>query len=194
MYASRELAVDDKLRLDITTNRAARKWSRKELAGRFLWALMHPLFIWIPRPVWGWRRSLLRLFGARIGREVHIYPTARITNPWNLTIGDQSAVGDRVTLYALGPITIGERVTISQGAHLCAGTHDHRDPAMPLLKPPIVVDHDTWICADAFIGPGVHVGASAVIGARCVVMKDVEPGAVMVGNPARVLRYRSEGA
>src|SRR5690606_5078261 len=92
--ASGDLAVGDELDLDITANRSARKWSRTELAGRILWALVHPLFAWSPRPAWGWRRFLLRLFGARVGHEVHIYPTVRIVIPWNVNIGDYSAVGD----------------------------------------------------------------------------------------------------
>jgi putative colanic acid biosynthesis acetyltransferase WcaF len=186
-------AVSDQRQLDVAANRAARKWTRSEQAGRLLWALAHPLFAWSPRPLWGWRRLLLRLFGARIGRAVHIYPSVRIAIPWNLAIGDQAAVGDRAILYALGPITLAERATVSQGAHLCAGTHDHRDPAMPLLKPPIIIGPDAWICADAFVGPGVRVGPRAIVGARCVVMKDVEPDAVMIGNPAKLLRWRAEG-
>ena len=105
-----------------------------------------------------------------------------------------AAVGDRAIIYALGEVTLAERVTVSQGAHLCAGTHDYRDPAMPLLKPPIVIDRDAWICADAFIGPGVRVGSRAIVGARCVVTKDVEPGAIMIGNPATLLRRRADGA
>jgi len=176
--------------IDVKANRRARKWTRRELAMRVLWGLAHPLFAWSPRPFWAWRRVLLRLFGARIGREVHVYPNVRIAMPWNLTIGDHSAVGDRATLYALGSITIAECVTVSQGAHLCAGTHDYRDSAMPLLKPPIVIQREAWICADAFVGPGVDIGPWAIIGARCVVTKNVEPGAIMIGNPAKLLRRR----
>ena len=177
--------------LDIASNRRAQKWTRKELLARACWELTYPLFAWSPRPLWGWRRWLLRLFGAYIGGDVHIYPTVRIKIPWNLTVGSQSAIGDRVILYALGPITLGDRVTISQGAHLCAGTHDWRLPGMPLLKPPISVADDAWICADAFIGPGVTVGQGAIIGARAVAMKDVAAGTTVVGNPARPLERRT---
>jgi len=178
--------------LDIGANRKAQKWARCEQIARILWGLAHPLFVWSPRPFWGWRRLLLRVFGSQIGRAVHIYPSVRITIPWNLSIGDQSAIGDRAILYSLGPITIGERVTISQGAHLCAGTHDYLDPTMPLLKLPIVIEDEAWICADAFIGPGVHIGVGAIAGARAVVMKDVAADAIVIGNPARLLRWRSE--
>jgi putative colanic acid biosynthesis acetyltransferase WcaF len=111
------------LPFDVEANRRSRKWSNVELGKRVLWALLRPLFSLSPRIIWGWRRMLLRCFGAEIGNNVHIYPTVQIIIP-NLTIGDGAAVGDRAILYALGPITIGGGVTISQGAHLCAGTHD----------------------------------------------------------------------
>lgn len=156
--------------------------------GRVLWAMARPLFALSPRPLWGWRRWLLRRFGAQIGAHVHIYPSVRVTIPWNLEIGDHTAVGDRAILYALGPITIGPRATISQGAHLCAGTHDLRQPSRPLVKPPIFIRAEAWVAADAFIGPGVTIGDRTVIGARAVVMKDQPPGLVIVGNPARALR------
>lgn len=177
-----------KFGVDVAANRTARKWSRKEQAGRVFWALVWPLFRFSPRPLWRWRTMLLRLFGAEIGRQVHVYPTVRVTIPWNISLGDGCAVGDEAILYALGPIRIGARATISQGAHLCAGTHDIRRPSRPLLKPPIWIGDDAWICADAFIGPGVVVGAGAIVGARAVTMKDVPPGVIVAGNPARLIR------
>ena len=179
------------MRIDVATNRAARKWSRKVIAGRVLWDLAHPLFAFSPRPMWAWRRGLLRLFGAQIGRRAQIYPTARISIPWNLSIGHDSAIGDHAIVYALGPITIGTRTTISQGAHLCAGTHDYRDPTMPLIKPTITIGDDAWICADAFVGPGVTVGPCTIVGARAVVVKNVAANLIVAGNPARVVKPRS---
>ena len=126
---------------------------------------------------------LLRAFGARVGREVHVYPTVRITIPWNLRLDDHCAIGDHAILYALGPIHVGARTAISQGAHLCAGSHDWRKPDMPLTKPPITIGPDAWICAEAFIGPGVTVGARSIIGARAVAMRNVEPNFLAFGNP-----------
>jgi len=175
-------------RIDVASNRNERKWSRREQVARFLWGLALPLFVLSPRPFWGWRRFLLRLFGASIGPEVHVYPSARITMPWNLEIGASAAVGDRAILYALGPITIGARATVSQGAHLCAGTHDISDPTRPLLKPPITIGSDAWVCADAFVGPGVTVGDGAIVGARTVAMKDVPAQTIVAGNPARQIK------
>jgi putative colanic acid biosynthesis acetyltransferase WcaF len=131
---------------------------------------------------------LLRRFGAQVGRHVHIHPTARIFIPWDLSIGDWSSVGFDALLYNLGPLKIGQRVTISQRAHLCGGTHDHRDPTMPLIKSPITIEDDAWVCADAFLGPGVNIGEGAVVAARAVVVKDVVSSSVVGGNPARLLR------
>ena len=121
---------------------------------------------------------------------MNIYPSALIYYPWNLEIGDWSSIGEWTLVYNLGRVTIGERVTISQRSHLCAGTHDYRAQDMPLLKPPITVENQAWICADAFVGPGVTIGEGAVVGARAVAVKDVPAWTVVVGNPAKEIRKR----
>lgn len=177
-------------KINITANRLAQKWSRSELIRRVLWGFAECFFAWSPRLMHGWRCKLLRMFGAKIGKGLYILPSVRVTIPWNLDIGDDVAIGEGVIMYALGPISIGARTTISQGAHLCAGTHDWRDPAMPLIKLPIVIKADVWVCADVFVGPGVTVGQGAICGARAVVVKDVEAGAIVGGNPARVIGRR----
>ena len=115
-----------------------------------------------------------------------MYPTVRITMPWHLAIGDQAAIGDRVTLYALGFVRIGARATVSQNAHLCAGTHDRHRADRPLVKAAVVIGEDAWICADAFVGPGVSIGAGAVLGARAVAMRDLQRGCIGFGNPMQV--------
>lgn len=177
-------------KIDVSANRSALKWTRREQLGRILWVIVVPLFRISPRPFWGWRRALLRMFGARIGENVHIYPTVRITIPWNLTLEDDCAVGDYAVLYALGSIKVGARATISQYTHLCAGSHDWRDPAMPLTKPAIKIGKDTWVCADAFIGPGVSIAEGVIVGARAVVMKNIESKVIVAGNPAREIGKR----
>ena len=174
------------LRVDVDRNRAARKYRRGTQVARVAWALARPAFAFSPRILWGWRRWLLRRFGARVGRGVHVCPGVRIAMPWNLAIGDDAAVGDRAILYALGPIRIGARCTVSQGAHLCAGSHDWRRADMALLKPPVTIEEDVWICAEAFVGPGVVVGRGAIVAARAVVMRRVPAGMIAAGNPATV--------
>jgi putative colanic acid biosynthesis acetyltransferase WcaF len=176
--------------LDVKQNRQARKYTSGDMIRRVLWTFAQPLFRISPRPCFGWRRFLLRCFGAKIGASVHIYPSATVYFPWNLEVGDESAVGEQVFIYNLGRVTLGSRVTISHRAHLCAGTHDHTKPDFPLVRPPIVIGSDAWICADAFVGPGVTVGEEAIVGARAVAMKDVKPRSIVVGNPARESKKR----
>jgi putative colanic acid biosynthesis acetyltransferase WcaF len=176
--------------LKIKVNRETPKWTRRELFLRALWSMIHPVFRYSPRIFWLWRVFILRLFGASIGSDVHIYPTAVIALPWNLAIGAEASIGDRAILYNLGLITIGDGATISQGAHLCAGTHDYRRADLPLLKLPIVVGEGAWICADCFVGPGVKVGDYSIVGACAVAIRDVDDWSIAVGNPARIIRQR----
>src|SRR5271165_4000110 len=117
---------------------------------RTLWAIVYALFFRpSPRPLHAWRAALLRLFGARIGRGVHVYPAARIWAPWQLEIGDEVGIADGVTLYNMAPMTIGRRCVISQGAHLCGGSHDIDSANFQLVAAPIVLEPHVWVCAEA---------------------------------------------
>lgn len=178
---------------DIQANRQSIKYGRSEMLRRVLWLFGCILFRFSFRTMFGWRAWLLRLFGAKVGKNVHIYNSATIYMPWNLTIGDDSAIGEHAYIYNLGLIDIGARSTISHKAHLCAGTHDYTLTSLPLIKDGIRIGDNVWICADAFVGPGVNVGEGVVVGARAVVMKDVASYNVVAGNPAVVIKKRVLG-
>lgn len=180
---------DQNLRIDL--NRKESKYTNREKVLRIVWALGQVFFRFTPRPCFQIRSWILRCFGARIGSNVHIYPSARIYFPWMLEVGDFSAIGENALIYCLGPVVIGERSTISHQAHLCAGTHNHSDPSLPLLRSPISIGSQVWVCADAFIGPNVIVGDGAVVGARSAVFKDVLPWTIVGGNPAKKIGNRT---
>jgi putative colanic acid biosynthesis acetyltransferase WcaF len=183
------------LPIDSAGNHAARKYSRGEQLRRVLWSAGIWLIRLSPRPCFGWRRVVLRAFGARVGAHVNIYSSTHLYMPWNVAIGDWSALGEHVFVYSLGKVTIGKNVTLSYRSHVCAGTHDLNDPKLPLRKPPVVIEDGVWVGTEAFIGPGVTVGGGAVVGARAVVVKDVTPLDVVAGNPARpVSRRRLPGS
>ena len=164
----------------------------KEKAKRLLWSLVEATLYRWTWPTWyRYRAWLLERFGASIHSTVRLRRTCRFTCPWNLTIGAHSASGDRVIFYSLGPITIGQRTTLSQGSHLCAGTHDYTDPAtMPLQRLPIQIGDDAWIATDAFVGPGVTVGQGAILGARGCAFKDLNAWIIYGGNPAKAIKDR----
>lgn len=144
-----------------------------------------------PRRLHGWRRLLLRCFGAKVGAGVHPYPSARIWAPWHLEMAEDSCLGDGVDCYNVASIRLGRGAIVSQRAFLCTATHDHNDPAFPLVAKQIVVADRSWVAAEAFVGPGVTVGEGAVVGARAVVTKDVEKWSIVAGNPARVIGVRA---
>jgi putative colanic acid biosynthesis acetyltransferase WcaF len=96
-----------------------------------------------------------------------------------------------VTVYNMAKITLSDRALVSQGAHLCAGTHDIEDEHFQLKTRPITLGSRAWIAAEAFVGPGVSIGDGAVLGARGCAFRDLEPWTVYAGNPARVLRPRT---
>ena len=133
---------------------------------------------------------LLRLFGARIGASCTIRRTSRVYYPWLLEMGELGCLGDDVVVYNLGMVRLGARSSLSQEAYICAGTHDYTSLAMPLVTAPITVGADAWICARAFIGPGVKVGDGSVVAACAVVTRDVAPWMIVGGNPAQVIKKR----
>lgn len=178
-------------KLDIRLTRARRVYTTREQICRVLWMFGQWLVRLSPRPCFGWRRFVLRRFGAEVGRRVNIYPTTRVYLPWNLRVGDWSAIAEDVLIYNLGPVTIGKRVTISHGVHLCAGTHDYTRTDFPLIRPPIHIQDEAWIAADAFVGPGITIGHGAVVGARAVVTRNVPPWQIVAGNPARNISRRT---
>jgi putative colanic acid biosynthesis acetyltransferase WcaF len=148
------------------------------------------LFRPTPKILNGWRRLLLRLFGAHIGRGAIVHPSVKIWAPWNLSMDDHSCLAPYVDCYSAAPITLGEYAAVSQYSFLCAATHDYTSLARPLVVAPITIGKHAWICADVFVGPGVSIGEGAVVGARSSVYRSVESWWVVAGNPARKLRRR----
>jgi putative colanic acid biosynthesis acetyltransferase WcaF len=166
-------------------------WTTRQKVARLAWGMVQAtLFRCSPHNFYRWRAFLLRSFGARLGYDVRVRRTVRVEVPWNLAIGDHTAVGDFAILYCLGPITIGKHATVSQYAHLCAGTHDTRTRAMALIRPPITLGDDVWIAADAFVGPGVTIGDRTILGARASAFSDLPAGVIAVGNPAKPIKPR----
>ena len=158
---------------------------------RALWQIVwRALFRPTPRFLHSWRCALLRLFGAKLGKGVHVYPTARIWAPWNLEMGDQSCLSEQVDCYSVDKIRIGARVTVSQYSFLCTASHNYTDPKMPLVTAPITIGERAWVTADVFVAPGVSIGAGVVLVARSSVFHDIEPWVVAAGSPAKVIKPR----
>lgn len=158
---------------------------------RVIWGIVCFLvFRYTPNYLFSWRGFILSLFGAKIGKGVHIYPKVRIWAPYNIEIGNQSGIANDVNLYSQGKIKIGERSIVSQGSYICTGTHDYSKRGHPLVCYDIMIGNNVWIAAEVFVHPGITIGDGAVIGARSVVTRDISEWTVCAGNPCVFLKYR----
>ena len=177
---------------DINTNtHIGPSFSLKNRFARMIWGIIYViLFRYSPRPLHTWRSFLLRMFGAKIGKGVHVYPAVRIWAPWNLIIGDYTGIAEDVILYSQDIIQIGNNSVISQGTHLCAGTHDYTKKGFPLITKPIHIGDNVWIAAEVFVHPGIVIENGSVVGARAVVTKSLPAWKVCAGNPCIPLKNR----
>lgn len=163
---------------------------RHKLA-RFLWRITYIIaFRPSPGPFHVWRRMLLRIFGATVAAGTAIHPSVVIWAPWNLTMQPLACLAPNVDCYNVARIIIAERATVSQYSYLCSASHDYTDLDLPLTSSPITVGAYAWVCAGAFVGPGVAIGEGAIVGARSSVFKDVAPWTIVGGTPARFLKLR----
>lgn len=159
---------------------------------RLLWNLTWTVFAKpLPRSVGhGWRRILLKAFGAEVSNTAVVYSSAKIYLPSNLIMGDYSQIGPEVDCYNVDKIVLKKGATVSQKTYLCSASHSIDEIDGPLITAPIVLEKNSWVAADAFVGMGVTIGEGAIVGARAAVFKDVEPWNVVGGNPAKFIKKR----
>ncbi|MEI6719642.1 MAG: hypothetical protein WCO67_02675 [Betaproteobacteria bacterium] len=141
-----------------------------------------------------WRAFILRCFGARLGADCHVYPSARIWAPWNLICESAVAIADGAEIYNPKPISLGSHSIVSQHAYLCGATHDLNDPGFPMISEPIRIGAYAWICARATVQMGVTVGEGAVLGLGSVATRDLDAWSIYAGIPARRIKDRPRHA
>lgn len=156
------------------------------------WIVENTFFAMSPQFFYAWRRFLLRLFGAKIGKGVLIRSSAKFTYPWKITIGKNSWIGEETILYSLGEIFIGENVAIAHGVYFNTGLHDYTTKEFKIASKNIIIEDECWITNDVYIAPGVSIGRGCVIGARSSVYKNMPEGFICYGNPANPIKKRIE--
>lgn len=157
------------------------------------WLVQAILFKTSPQFMYGWRRFLVRCFGGNIGKKVKLRPSVHIQFPWKISIGDYSWIGDHVTLYSLGEITIGKNVVISQKSYICTGSHDHTDQSFAIYSKPVIIEDSCWLATDVFVAPGTIIHNGTVVGARSSVFHSLPAGKICFGTPAVVIKNRTAG-
>lgn len=156
-----------------------------------IWWIVQAIFFKAsPQFMYGWRRFLLRMFGAKIGKKVVLRPSVTTTYPWKVSIGDYSWIGDNVTLYSLGEIEIGKNVVVSQESYLCTGSHDYTKLDFPIYQKKIYIEDECWLATDVYVAPGITIGKGTVVGARSSVFKNLPKNKICIGSPAKIIRDR----
>lgn len=156
-----------------------------------LWWLVQSIFISTsPQFMYSWRRFIFRVFGAKIGKNVILRPSAKCTYPWHIEIGDNSWIGDNVTLYSLDKIKIGKNVVISQNSYICTGTHNYNKEAFDIERDQITIEDEVWLANDVYVAPGVTISKGAVVGTRSSVLHDLPSQMICFGTPAKSKKRR----
>lgn len=163
---------------------------KSKITVQLWWIVQGTLFALSPQVLYGWRRFLLRSFGAKIGKGVLIRSTAKITYPWNVEIGDYSWIGDDNVLYSLGKIVIGKNVALAHKVYINTGGHEYKKASFDIFSEPVVIEDECWLTNDVYIAPGVTIGKGTIIAARSSVLKSMPGGKVCVGTPAIPIKDR----
>jgi putative colanic acid biosynthesis acetyltransferase WcaF len=182
--------MEQQIKVDLSQYQNA--LSRKNQIARLVWTIVWTLFARpVPRSLLsGWKRFLLRCFGAKIHKTAVVYSSVKIFMPWNLEMDEYACLASEVDCYNVAKIKIGAHTTVSQKSYLCTASHDITNRLNPLATTPVMIEDQAWIGTAAYIGPGVIIGQGAVVGATASVYKDVEPWTVVGGNPAKFIKKR----
>lgn len=155
------------------------------------WYMLNLLFLKSSvLPFYGFKRFILRAFGARLGKGVIVKPGVSIKYPWLLTVGDHCWIGEKVWIDNLAGVTMGNNVCISQGALLLCGNHDFTKEYFDLLVQPILLEDGVWIGARAIVCPGTVCKSHAVLTAGSVARGVLEPYTIYQGNPVIAVKPR----
>lgn len=127
---------------------------------------------------------LLKLFGADIGTGVVIKPGINIKYPWKLKIGDNTWIGEDIWIDNLSSVIIGSNVTLSQGALILTGTHDHTKETFDFISLPVIIEDGVWIGAKAVVYGGVTCCTHSILGINAVAESDMASYTIYKGNPA----------
>lgn len=158
---------------------------------RTLWHYVSLVFFesgWFP--FYKIKGSILKLFGAKVGKDFGIKPCVKIKYPWFLELGDHVRIGEAVWIDNLAKVTLKDNVTLSQGAMLITGNHNYKSEGFDLMTAEITVNEGAWLCSMSRVGPGVVVGRNAILSLSAVTTQHLKEDGIYAGNPAVLIKSR----
>lgn len=158
---------------------------------RFFWYFTNVVFFLNPFfPFSGFKVFLLRIYGAKVGKNVVIKPGVNIKYPWKLSIGNHVWIGEQVWIDNLAQVTIEDHCCISQGAMLLCGNHHYKKSTFDLIVRDIKLEQGAWVGAKAIVCPGVVLRTHSVLSVGSVAHTGLEAYSIYAGNPAVKIRDR----
>ena len=156
-----------------------------------VWFFANSLIInnYLPIPM-SIKISVLKLFGAKIGKNLTIKPKVNIKYPWFLEIGNNVWIGETAWIDNFVMVTIGDNSCISQGALLLTGNHDYKKSTFDLIPKEIYIEKGVWIGAKSVVCGGVRCKSHSVLAVNSVATKDLDSYKIYQGNPASEVRER----
>jgi len=162
---------------------------------RLIWTIVEKtLFKYSPFFCYGWRRFLLRCFGAKIAKSATVGRLARIESPWNLTMGERSMICNHTWIMCYAPVTIGDQALVGEYSRILTGSHITNSKSYKGISSGVEIGRNAWIASCAILSSGgyktLKIGEGAIVGVGSVVLRNVKPMTIVMGNPAKYIADR----
>ena len=157
---------------------------------KFFWNFIGKPFVSSFIPGTYWRKIILRLFGAKIGIGGKIKSYIKVSEPWNLIVGDHCWLGENIWIDNLSIVKIGNRVCISQGVYICTGNHNYKKELFDLMLKSIIIEDDCWLSAKSIISPGSILKQGSIASIGSTVSGTLKENSIYKGNPAKFFKFR----
>ena len=153
-----------------------KNWNRgKKIFFEIFWIVFFKPIMSSSLPGTIWRKCILLLFGAKLGKGIRLSYGLKVKFPWKLIIGNYCWIGEDAWIDNLEKVHISDNVCISQGVYFCTGNHNYKKSTFDLISKPILIESNVWIGAKAIIGPGYSIGKSSVVTLGSVVKENIPP-------------------
>lgn len=157
--------------------------------------MINKFYTYIKKTFNFYRIKVLKSRGLKMGVNTTLCAPIQIAFAHKLIIADNVYIGPNASIHALGGVSIGSGTIIGPNLVIHSANHNYKlakaipyDETFDLRK--VTIEENVWIGGNVIIVPGAHIGEGAIIGAGSVVAGNIPPLSIVIGNPAKVIKYR----